>query len=127
MQLAEGLNLQKQVHFLGFRNDMQELYQCSDIFVFPSKREGLSVALMEAMASGLPVICSEIRGNVDLIAEGKGGIYIHPSSVEEMVNAIQRMCMEVEFREMCARQNLSTIKKYDITNCNGSMKRIYQI
>lgn len=55
------------IHLLGYRTDVAELYASADIFVLPSKREGLNVSLMEAMASGLPCVVSRIRGNVDLI------------------------------------------------------------
>ena len=63
--MAEQKNVK--LHLLGYRTDISELYNSADIFVFPSIREGLSVSLMEAMASGLPCIVSKIRGNVDLI------------------------------------------------------------
>lgn len=66
-KLARELGVEKQVIFLGFRQDVAEIYKIADIFVFPSKREGLSVALMEAMASDLICIASDIRGNRDLI------------------------------------------------------------
>ena len=58
--------LAKQVHLLGFRNDVKDIYLLADLFIFPSKREGLPVALLEALLSGLPVIASNIRGNTDL-------------------------------------------------------------
>ncbi len=64
---ARELGIEKQVVFLGFRNDISELCQAADLFVFPSRQEGLSVALMEAIACKTPVICSRIRGNIDLI------------------------------------------------------------
>ena len=82
------------VHIIGFRKDLPELYRCADIFVFPSKREGLSVALMEAMASGLPVICSDIRGNQDLIDNGKGGYRIQPTNIEQWSFTIAKMISE---------------------------------
>src|SRR5699024_7176133 len=72
-ELAIALNISSQIHFLGYRKDIPELLSAADIFVFPSLREGLSVSLMEAMASGLPVIASDIRGNIDLIDVNKGG------------------------------------------------------
>ena len=64
---------------LGFRNDIYELLKCADAFVFPSKQEGLPVALMEAMAAGLPCIASRIRGNVDLLPDSR---YLFESSDE---------------------------------------------
>ena len=61
-----------QLHLAGYRHDMPELYRSADCFVFPSKREGLPVALIEAAASGLPLVCSRIRGSVDVAAKYPG-------------------------------------------------------
>ena len=71
--LADTLGVAGHVHFLGSREDAEELCECSDLFLFMSLQEGLPVALMEAMACGLPVICSRIRGNVDLVEDGVSG------------------------------------------------------
>ena len=71
--LVTDLQLNDQVLFLGYRKDVFEIYRIADIFVFPSIREGMPVALMEAMASNLPVICSNIRGNRELIKNDFGG------------------------------------------------------
>lgn len=70
-KLAETLGLEDTVSFLGYRTDMLEIYQAADLFLFPSFQEGLPMALLEAMASGLPVICSDIRGSRDLMGEIK--------------------------------------------------------
>ena len=67
--LIDSLGLTEQVKLLGFRNDISSMCDCADLFVFPSLQEGLPVALMEAIASKLPVICSNIRGNTDLVGE----------------------------------------------------------
>ena len=75
--LSKLLGIEKQVHLLGFRKDIHVIHKVSDLFVFPSLREGLSVALMEAMGSGLPIVCSEIRGNIDLVQEKQGACYFH--------------------------------------------------
>lgn len=58
-----GVNL----HLLGFRDDVAQLYKACDLFVLPSVREGLNVSAMEAMAAGCPVIASDIRGNNDMV------------------------------------------------------------
>ena len=71
-ELSKKLGVDNQVKMLGFRTDIIKLCKIADIFCFPSLQEGLPVALMEAMAAGLPIVCSAIRGNVDLIEEGKG-------------------------------------------------------
>lgn len=68
-KLTDTLGISERVHLLGYRKDVQNLYRIADMYVLPSLREGLNVSLMEAIASGLPVICSKIRGNVDLVEE----------------------------------------------------------
>ena len=80
-KFSQKSGIDKQVHLLGYRRDIAEICKASDLFAFPSYREGLSVALMEAMASGLPIICSDIRGNRDLIIDGKGGYLVKPYDV----------------------------------------------
>ena len=71
------------VHLLGFRQDITEVLKASDVFVFPSLREGLPVALMEAMACGLPCVASRIRGNTDLLGEQYNYLF-EPKDVERL-------------------------------------------
>ena len=66
-QLASDLQIADHVTFLGYRTDILEVYRAADLFIFPSFQEGLPMALLEAMASGLPVLCSDIRGSNDLM------------------------------------------------------------
>ena len=61
---------------MGYRQDAPRLYQAGDLFVFVPYREGLPVALMEAMASRMCVVCTEIRGNTDLVEDGKTGRFV---------------------------------------------------
>ena len=84
---AEGVKLT----LLGYRRDVNELYACADIFALPSKREGLNVSLMEAIASGLPCIASSIRGNVELVDE-EGGILVAKNDPDGWKEAIVNMC-----------------------------------
>ena len=75
-KLACTLNVDDHVHFLGYRTDIPQICHASDLFVFMSLREGLPVALMEAMACGLPVMCSDVRGNRDLVHDGENGVLV---------------------------------------------------
>ena len=79
--------MSERIKLLGYRHDVAELCEIADVFVFPSLREGLPVSVMEAMASGLPIVCSRIRGNMDLIDEN-GGILFNPFSINECRQAI---------------------------------------
>ena len=85
-KLAENLGVEKQVHFLGFRNDIKELLKASDTFLFTSKQEGLARSLMEAMASKIPCVVSKIRGNTELIVNNENGFLC--SGLDDYVNAI---------------------------------------
>lgn len=73
VKLTTELNLFDRVHFLGFRNDVIQIMKQSDFFIFPSKREGLPVSLLEAMACDMICFVSDIRGNQDLIQNGING------------------------------------------------------
>lgn len=112
LQLIHENNLEKRVHILGYRKDISEIYQCADIFVFPSIREGLSAALMEAMSSGCPVICSDIRGNRDLIDDGKGGYLVSPLDEVQWIQTIQKMLLEKENWSSFGNYNRYKIQKF---------------
>lgn len=89
---ARELGIADHVHFLGYRTDAPELYKASDLFLFVTLREGLSVALMEAMSSGMPIVCAEIRGNTDLVDDGISGIFTEntPEAVAEHILDLYR-------------------------------------
>jgi glycosyltransferase involved in cell wall biosynthesis len=123
--LSIELAIEGQVHLLGFRKDIPEICKISDLFVFPSFREGLSVALMEAMANGLPVVCSKIRGNSDLIEDGKGGNLVEPNNIDGFRKAIDRLISDSLLRNEFSCNNLKQISKYSIENVITDMERIY--
>lgn len=125
MRMARNLGIEKQIHFLGFRTDVKELLAISDIYLSTSLQEGLPRALMEAMAMGLPVIVSEIRGNVDLIQDGKGGLLCNANDVEGFAKALNRLSKDKRERRRMGNNNLSVIKEYDINNVTKEIKDIY--
>lgn len=124
-ELAEKLGVGDKVKFLGFRNDIPEICKASDIFIFPSYQEGLPVAVMEAMAAGLPIICSNIRGNIDLIESGKGGFTVNPNDAEELARCMLQIINNENKRIEMGCYNVKTVKKFDITNVKNEMYRIY--
>jgi len=125
-ELSAELHIEDRVHFLGFRSDVIEICKISDIFVFPSLHEGLPVALMEAMACGLPVVCSRIRGNVDLIEDGVGG-YLYPTSdVNSLVGALGVLLEDSTLRNQMGAQNLEAVKSFSLINILDQMSDIYR-
>ncbi len=125
-KLAQSLHIENQIHFLGYRKDIRELDKISDIFVFPSFREGLSAALMESMTMGKPVVCSDIRGNRDLIDDGKGGFLVNPHSVDEFAEKIKFLLSHPELMQKMGKYNQQKIKRFDCRIVDEKMLEIYR-
>ena len=94
------------------------------MFVFPSLQEGLPVAVMEAMASGTPVICSNIRGNNDLIENNRNGEFAD-NDPESVKRAIIRMRGDRYLREKYADAAAVTVKQFDISVAEERLREIY--
>ena len=124
-QLINEKNLNNTVKLLGFRNDIEELLNAADVFVFPSLQEGLRVALMEAMACGLPVIASQIRGNTDLIENGKGGFLINPNNIMGFEKCIKKVVKKSDYFDSMKIINLETIKNFSDQIIVNKTEKIY--
>lgn len=125
-ELAEQLGVEKRVFFLGYRTDLASILAACDIFFLPSYQEGLSVALMEAMAAGLPVVASKIRGNQDLICQGKGGYLCDPNDQNGFTAALRLLCEKKQERARLGQYNQKKIKNYDCQIVNQMMRNIYE-
>ena len=123
---AKSLGIEEQVRLLRYRKDIAELCKITDIVCFPSYREGLSVALMEAMATGLPVICSKIRGNLDLIQEEKGGYLCNSNSIREFKIAINKLIKDKNLRTKMGKYNKNFIQQFDTQIIVKKMKKLYE-
>ncbi len=125
-KIIEEFGLENRVKLLGFRNDVAELYAISDLFVFPSFREGLSVSLMEAMASGLPCVVSDIRGNRDLVND-EGGFLVSPSRIDLYVESIQKVISNELAKENFRKRNINFIQDYYMQNVLSELGKIYGV
>ncbi len=90
-QLAAELGLAGRVHFLGQRDDIPDLLAALDIFVLPSHSEGVSLALLEAMAAGLPVIATRVGGLPEVVTDGDNGLLIPAKDPEALSQALERL------------------------------------
>lgn len=126
-QLIRKYHLEDHVKLLGFRTDVAELCQAADVFVFPSKQEGLPVALMEAMACGVPVVCSRIRGNTDIVKDGVNGYLVSSDRSEKYILAIAKamqMNTIVDKKKMYAINQVQ-LQPYSVSKINVEMQNIY--
>lgn len=126
LSLSKKYKIDENVHFLDYRKDIPQLLKSCDIFVMPSFREGLSRSIMEAMSAGLPCVVSNIRGNVDLVEEGKGGYLCHPDDVDGFAEAINSLAIGTKLRETMGFYNLEEIMRFDIENVKQEMLTIYE-
>ena len=121
-KLSIMLKVSNQVHLLGFRTDIPELNHCADVFAFPSIREGLGMASLEALASGTPVCGMNTRGINEYVVDGKTG-YLFENNVESCKNALVRVRgKKPEMREAC----LQMAQKYSFEETNKIMESIYK-
>ena len=123
-KLTEELGVADHIHFLGYRTDIAEICNCSDMFVFMSRQEGLPVALMEAMACGLPAVCSNIRGNIDLIENESTGL-IADNTPEEVAKAIETLRKDEKFCKRLASAAQQRIKQFDLSGVEDEIAKIY--
>ena len=121
---AWELGIGEHVHFLGYRTDAPELYRCSDMFAFVSFREGLSVALMEAMSCGMPIMCTRIRGNTDLIEDNVSGIFTE-NNADAVAENILRLYRDPGFRAELGVNAAKKVTLFDEESVLNLMKEIY--
>ena len=126
LNLAKELGVENQFHLLGYRTDALKLYHGADVYVFPSFREGLSVSMMEAMASGLPIVCSKIRGNEELVEDGKGGYLFSSSNEVALTDSLRKMIDNEILRENAGRNNTIAIEKFGLEKVLKDMRKIYK-
>lgn len=133
-KLTVKLNVSDCVSFLGYREDMMDIFQISDVFLFPSYQEGLPMALLEAMAYGIPVICSDIRGNRDLMAARanqsldycNGGIIIKKANdVSAYGEAINLLITDYTRMRTMGEWNRDRAKDFSKEQVEKCMRKIY--
>ena len=122
--LVKELGIEDRVVFAGYRGDVKQLLHAVNAYAFPSLQEGLPVALMEAMSVGLPVVCSQIRGNVDLIENGQGGFLYDCHDVEGFADGMQKIVFG-KGKEM-GKINIETMKNFDVESVNRQMHNLYK-
>lgn len=124
--LASDLQLEERVHFLQGRSDIADLLAKANIFVLPSRHEGFGLALVEAMAAGLPVIASNIEGPADIITDGFDGLLFECGSPERLAEKISAVMRNPKMAEELRTNGLATSVKYDISVMRDRYAEIYK-
>lgn len=98
-RLAKQLGVADSVRWLGFQDDVRPVLWAADVFVHPSRREGLSCAILEAMAAGLPVIATSVGGIPELVRHGETGLLVPPDAPTHLADALRRLRAEKALRQ----------------------------
>lgn len=126
--------LENRVFLPGYVQDVKQILAEADCYVFPSHQEGLPVAVMEAMAAGLPVVAGNIRGVTDLIEHGQGGYLVHGFDPVDFAVKIRRMFTEKYGKSAVPRNkrrfqmgqwNQERIKQFSREVVDQRMREIY--
>ncbi len=125
--LAEKLNIDGHVHFLGFRRDIPDILKSFDVFILPSLREGLPLALLEAMASGLPVVASDVGGIPEVVGDGDFALLVDPHSPEGLAEAMVRMAQRPaeELRELGTKARRRALNDFSAERMIRDYEQVY--
>lgn len=124
-QLAQQLAIDDRVSFLGWRSDVPQILAVSDVYAATSRSEGLGLNIIEAMASGLPVVASRNRGHCEIIRDGENGFLVEPDDSHAMAQQILRLASEPDTVTRLTTQAQIDITQYETTSVLQQLSSIY--
>ena len=113
------------VSFLGYVNNIDDYCRISDILIAPSFQEGLPISLIEALATGLPIVCSAIRGHIDLIKNGENGFLCDLDSEDDFFYGVVNLYNDDKLRQLMRVKNIQHSEKFSIEKILKFMEKIY--
>src|ERR1700687_1563750 len=126
-QQAKNLGLAGQAHFLGLRTDIPDVLGAMDVFVLTSDYEGTPLSVMEAMASGLPVVCTAAGGVPDLFEAGKEGFLVQPGDVKDLSDALELLLRDSDVRKSLGMAAARRARKnYDVPRMVQAYEELYE-
>lgn len=127
-KIISQMNLSERIKVLGWvaGNDKIKLYEKADIYTLPSYNEGLPVSILEAMASGLPVVSTPVGGISEAVIEGVNGYLVQPGDVESLYKRLMSLCQSAELRTSMGKESRELIEeKFDIQKLVSQLMDIY--
>ena len=127
-KLAKKLNIEKQVFFIGWVNGLQkdEIFNKASIFCLPSYAEGFPMAVLDAWAYGIPVICTPVGGLPDIIKDGKNCLSFKPGNRQELTQKLETLIDDDRLREKLHSESLLLANTtFNIKNINKQIEEIY--
>jgi glycosyltransferase involved in cell wall biosynthesis len=126
-QQAQSLGVEARVRFLGLRHDIPTLLELGDVFVQPSLSEGLSIAILEAMAAARPVVTTRVGGNPELVVDGETGLLVEPADAAGLASAVARVLADpAEGRRLGANGLARVRSRFSTETMVGQYELIYK-
>ncbi len=125
--LARDLKLNGHVHFLGHRNDVSPLLSSASAFVLSSRSEGVPMTLLEAMATGLPAVVTDVGGNREVVVPGETGLLVPPGSPQALADALLALWQDPErARRMGAAGRRRVEEEFDMRQVAARYEALYR-
>ncbi len=111
--MAQEYEIADRIHFLGWQKaeQLKGQYRTADLFLFPSRHEGMPNAVLEAMASGLPVVATRIAGNEELVVNGETGALVPTEDVESLRESLRPLLVDAKMRERMGRASRQRVEQ----------------
>ncbi|HEV7867437.1 MAG TPA: glycosyltransferase [Chthoniobacteraceae bacterium] len=122
----QALKASPQVIAAGFRTDVESCLAAADVMVFPSRREGMPVCLMEALALGVPAITADTRGCRDVVRDGIDGLVLRDCAIESLSAAMRRVVGDENLRRTWSTRALADRDRFSREHFIAVQKRIYE-
>lgn len=122
---VKKLRLDPYIEFLGYRRDVQNLLMTADVALASSRREGLPINVIEAMATGLPLVVTNVRGHRSLIIDNENGFVNEVNDSKGFSKSIEKLYKNEELRNCFGKRNIELAEKYDLENILRDMAEIY--
>jgi glycosyltransferase involved in cell wall biosynthesis len=124
---ARALGIETRVRWLGWQRNLVTVYGASDVFLLTSRNEGTPVAIIEAMAAGVPVVSTDVGGVKDVIASSDAGVLVPLGDVPALAAAVDRLLADDEFRTgMAAHGRRRVLEQYGIERLLQDIDAVYR-
>lgn len=121
---AEALGLSDVIEFPGERHDAENFLAKADVYISMSHREGLPLSMLEGMASGLPVISTDVGGVSDIVRDN--GVLIEDDNQKQLVGEMVRFANDAKLRSECGERSLKIAREFDVSACADAYTAIYR-
>ena len=126
--LIDEYNLKEKINYLGWKDleELPEIYRKADIFILPSVMEGMSSVVLQAMASGLPIVASRVKGFEEVLEENVNGLFAEYNNPGQFANAIEKLIESPELRGTMSTNSIEKAKKFSWENIAKKYLEFYE-